>query len=222
MGKPSGPAVPEHFAKEAERRSKHGSGDGRSPADGQAARRRSEGRRVASFAPPQVSELGGERASTRLNSPDLLATIWIRVEDEFTIRTGVFQVIDFAQGRDAYALGSFGTAIFMQPPWPLRFQQSLANNRRKVMRLLIASIAALAIASPALAQNTPPASNDTMANQSTSTTTTTTTSPTTKTVKKHKIVRHHKPVKHRKHHRVRHTHTTKVKAHVTSSSTTKS
>jgi len=74
------------------------SGDGRSPADGQAARRRSEGRRVASFAPPQVSELGGERASTRLNSPDLLATIWIRVEDEFTIRTGVFQVIDFAQG----------------------------------------------------------------------------------------------------------------------------
>ena len=87
------------------------------------------------------------------------------------------------------------------------------------MKLLIASIAALAITSPALAQSTPPTSNDTMVNQST--TSTTTTSPTTKTVKKHKVVRHHKPMKHRRHHTVRHTHTTKVKAHVPSSSTTK-
>jgi hypothetical protein len=146
--------------------------------------------------------------------------MWIRIRADFTVRTGVVQVMNSAQGTRLVALGSFELAIFMQPPCPLRFQQSLAKNRRKVMKLLIASIAALAIASPAYAQNTPPASNDTMANQSTSTTTTT--SPTTKTVKKHKVVRHHKPVKHRKHHRVRHTHTTKVKAHVTSSSTTKS
>ncbi len=98
MGKPSGPAVPEHLAKEAERRLKHGSGDGRSPADGQAVRRRGEGRLAAACAPSRVSELGGVRASTRLNSPDPLVTIWIRIEDDFTIRTGVVQVIDFAQG----------------------------------------------------------------------------------------------------------------------------
>lgn len=97
MGKPPGPAVPEHLAKEAERRLKHGSGDGRSPADGQAVRRRG-GRLAASCGPPRVSELGGVRAFTRLNSPDLLVTIWIRIEDDFTIRTGVVQVIEFAQG----------------------------------------------------------------------------------------------------------------------------
>lgn len=75
------------------------------------------------------------------------------------------------------------------------------------MKLLIASIAALAIASPAVAQTTP-TSNTTMTSESHST-----------TMKSHKTMRHHTPVKHRKH-RVRHTHTTKVKAHVTTSSTT--
>lgn len=35
------------------------------------------------------------------------------------------------KGRDAYALGSFGLAILMQPPWPLRFQQSLAKQQEE-------------------------------------------------------------------------------------------
>ena len=83
------------------------------------------------------------------------------------------------------------------------------------MKLFIASVAAFAIASPSLAQNAPPASTDTTTNQSTTTT-------AAKTTTKHKVVRHHKPVTHRKHHVVRHTHVTKVKAHVQTSTTTKS
>jgi len=82
------------------------------------------------------------------------------------------------------------------------------NNRRTVVKLLIASIAAFAIATPALAQTTPPTSND----ATTQSTTTTTMSPKTT----HKVVRHHKPIRHhRKHRIVRHKHTTHVKAHVT-------
>lgn len=78
------------------------------------------------------------------------------------------------------------------------------------MKLFIASLAALAIASPSLAQNTVPPATDTQ----TQSTTTTTTTPT-----KHKVVRHHRPVKHRKHRTVHHKHVTHVKAHVTATTT---
>jgi hypothetical protein len=82
--------------------------------------------------------------------------------------------------------------------WPL-------NWRRNLMKFLIASLAALAVATPAVAQDT------------TTSTTTTTTTPATKTT--HHVVKHHKPVRH--HHKkvVRHKHVTHVKAKVSTSTT---
>ena len=81
------------------------------------------------------------------------------------------------------------------------------------MKLIIASLAALSIVAPAVAQNAQPTSQ--------STTTSTTTTPDTTTTK-HKVVRHHKPVKHRKHKVVRHKHKTHSKATIKSSSSTQS
>lgn len=76
------------------------------------------------------------------------------------------------------------------------------------MKILIASLGVLVIASPLAAQNSPPSTDQPAMGAKTTTTQT--------------VVRHHKPVKHKvRHHRVvRHAHTTHLKASV--KTTTKS